>query len=84
MDKPQVDIVHCEHPEGLQEVDNKDDDSDDDPGGEKAGPAHSGAVDEERAGDEVERGQDHGQDYHHKGQEQDSTQDLEIVDDFCD
>ena len=69
MDESQVDIVHGEHPEGLQEVDDKDNDGDDNPGGEKASPAHPGAVNEECTGDEVEGGQDHGQDHYHKGQE---------------
>ena len=69
MDKPHVNIVHGKHPEGLQEVEDKDNDSDDDPGGEKVGVVHSGAVDEEAAGDEIEGRQHDGQNRHHKGQE---------------
>lgn len=69
MDKPHVDTNHGKHPERLQEVEDKDNNSDDDPGGEKVGLVHSGAVDEEAAGDEVERGQHHSQYHHHKGQE---------------
>ena len=69
MDQPQVNIVHGKHPEGLQEIEDEGDDSNDDPGGDEASFAHPGAVDEEAAGDEVEGGQDHRQDHHHKGQE---------------
>ena len=69
MNQSQVDIVHGKHPDGLQEVEDEGDDGDYDPGGEEAGLVHPGAVDEEAAGDEVEGGQDYGQDHHHKGQE---------------
>ena len=67
MEEPHVDTVHGKHSEGLQEVEDNDDDSDDDPGGEKVRLVHSDAVDEKAAGDEIEGGQHDGQDHHHKG-----------------
>ena len=75
-DQPHVHAVGGEPPNGFQEVKDKDDDFDDDPGGEKGGLANSGAVDEEAAGYKVKGGQNYSQHHHHKCQEQNSTQDL--------